>query len=30
MRSEKVALFLGFLFLVFVAWLIFGRPGAPQ
>lgn len=30
MRSEKTALVLGLIFLVFIMWIVFGRPGAPR
>lgn len=30
MRSERVAVVLGIIFLIFVMWLVFGRPGAPR
>lgn len=30
MRSERVAVFLGIIFLIFVMWMVFGRPGAPR
>lgn len=30
MRSERTAMVLGIIFLIFVMWLVFGRPGAPR